>query len=308
MGNTTSHVNIDLLPPNQKLVGLNNLSNSCSFSAVLQILYHLSPLRTAILSLPPSSDNNITNSLRELFACMDAYPRPYGSLEPRAFLSTFKSNEARFQGNDQQDSHEVFQSLLTHLPEFISNIFKGEGYYSTRCMECDYVSTRSQSFFDLPVEITENVSLITAINSLFDPEIMSNDDQIHCDNCHLKTECERKFNIDELPTVLVIQLKRFKFYYECNSFVKLNKRLNIPFNLELKSKNYKLSSFIVHVGDSFFRGHYIAIVRLNSDLLWAAIDDAKFEILHDYQIERYFGSIEGVSNASIYLATYVMID
>ena len=111
--------------------------------------------------------------------------------------------------------------------------------------------------------------------------------EYHCEKCGKKSRAERKANVQKIPSVLTLQLKRF-CHGKFNESTKINHFVEYPLRLDLspflsdvvkevegesdvdhctrllKQKNdslLELSSVIVHLGDSVSNGHYIAYVR-----------------------------------------------
>ncbi|KAL0241245.1 hypothetical protein GEMRC1_006480 [Eukaryota sp. GEM-RC1] len=290
-GRSSTLQNSHLLPANQKLVGLSNLANSCSFASVLQALFHLPCFQRGL------------NSIRELFASLDAFPRNVGYIEPRGFISALRQCD-RYSEPEQQDAHEFFSFLLQRLPDSLTHFFQGTAKYVTTCLNCNHSYTSSQSFIDIPIEMSDkNLSLSAIVNDIFVPESMSNDDAIHCSNCNQRGEGERVFALESLPPVLILHLKRFRYHFEEKTFTKISKKVNIPSMFSLRDTKFYLHSCIIHVGQFFFQGHYIAVIRLPNSSLWAVFDDDRVEIIFDYQLERYFGSIENC-HAVVYMAIY----
>ena len=101
--------------------------------------------------------------------------------------------------------------------------------------------------------------------------------------------------LDNLPKILVIQLKRFKVQREmmkkvsfCVNFpldINLNFLMNLNNNLSNLKKEkdnksdkrlnqstfYALNSFIIHVGHGMNHGHYFSLIKTQSS--WYKIDD-----------------------------------
>ena len=79
----------------------------------------------------------------------------------------------------------------------------------------------------------------------------------------------KNYEINKLPYVLILSLKRFK-YNENNNF-KLKQLITYPLdNFQLKDKKYNLFGVVYHYG-SINSGHYICSIRLNKK--WIVCDD-----------------------------------
>jgi hypothetical protein len=82
-----------------------------------------------------------------------------------------------------------------------------------------------------------------------------------------------------LPAVLTIQMNRFNFSTLFARVFKLKEKITAGLNLTIPGTltadgvavNYRLSSFILHIGESTSSGHYISYQRRNDS--WLLIDD-----------------------------------
>jgi ubiquitin carboxyl-terminal hydrolase 9/13 len=110
--------------------------------------------------------------------------------------------------------------------------------------------------------------------------------------------------LDDLPKILVIQLKRFKVHREMMK--KVSFCVNFPLDLNLnflmsansnisnikqdkenkfnkksyQSTYYKLNSFIVHLGQGMNHGHYYSLIKAQNN--WYKIDDDVIKVTIHY--------------------------
>ena len=90
-------------------------------------------------------------------------------------------------------------------------------------------------------------------------------------------------NIENMPRILILLLKRFKFDILKLKYVKLNNRVEFPVILEMnkyviqnnsnKQKIiYNLKAIIIHTGESEV-GHYFSFTKDNVDNYWYKFND-----------------------------------
>jgi hypothetical protein len=105
------------------------------------------------------------------------------------------------------------------------------------------------------------------------------DDQLFCGNCRCHQYFTKNYELDKMPHILIISLKRFKYNNYFRS--KLNQFITYPLqDLELNGANYNLYGVVNHYG-SFSGGHYTSIIR-NNDNKWFYLDDSRvYEIKQD---------------------------
>jgi len=94
--------------------------------------------------------------------------------------------------------------------------------------------------------------------------------------------------LENLPKILIVQLKRFKIINQTQK--KINYCINIPYDIRLdfllkekeKYKNntlYNLIAVIVHVGSGSEYGHYYCIIKVAGK--WVKFDDDILTVLNE---------------------------
>ena len=95
------------------------------------------------------------------------------------------------------------------------------------------------------------------------------EDPLYCHKCMGPENFTKKYEINKLPYVLILSLKRFKFNQ--NSNFKLRQMITYPIhNLKLHGQTYDLYGVINHYG-SINSGHYTCIIKKNNK--WFMCDD-----------------------------------
>lgn len=109
-------------------------------------------------------------------------------------------------------------------------------------------------------------------------EDMGQDSLVDCSPCNKKTEREVSSVIEQVPELLVIQLKRFmtKIDYKTGKTEKkkITMMVELPAETTLKDKDFELFGVVNHYGE-IDKGHYTACVKRPTDQQWFLYDDEK---------------------------------
>jgi len=123
----------------------------------------------------------------------------------------------------------------------------------------------------------------------FEKELL--EDPLSCRVCGGPQYFFKNYEIDRLPYVLILSLKRFK-YNENNNF-KLRQLITYPiFDFELKDKKYDLFGVVNHYG-GINSGHYTCTIKHKDK--WITCDDRRV-----YEIEQ-----ERVMSSNAYILFYI---
>jgi len=204
-------------------------------------------------------------------------------------------------GEDEEDNdewHEVGarnKSLLTRrvgnagesLRSPVGCIFQGQLQSCVTSSNGEPTATL-QPFFTLPLDIqSKNIKNVSdALLHNFTSETI---DGYMCSKTNKQIEASRSLYLDELPSVLVLHLKRF-IYDETSSAgcQKLLKNIDFPVDLEIpkdilsnnsknkyhnKQRSYKLFAVVYHNGKHASDGHYVTDVY-HAGLGWLHCDDS----------------------------------
>mmetsp|Transcript_21289 Transcript_21289/g.68944 ORF Transcript_21289/g.68944 Transcript_21289/m.68944 type:complete len:957 (-) Transcript_21289:68-2938(-) len=146
-------------------------------------------------------------------------------------------------------------------------------------------------FYDKGVEVTDCLRKFCA------PEYLIGKDKYECEHCKRKTDGERRLAFMNLPEVLCIHIKRFR--YDANWFnatkssrvvtFPVNKLLDMASFLEepaLHPVEYRLIGLIQHIG-SMGGGHYISYCQhKKKPQEWYEFDDLQVSLVSPEQVER----------------------
>jgi len=199
---------------------------------------------------------------------------------------------------EQPDGSEddCIEDLKYVCKTWIHSMFEGILTNETRCLACDTVTSRHESFLDLSLEIEQNSSVADCMQNFSAIESMRADNKFFCDTCCSLQEAHKRMRIKRLPNVLALHLKRFKYMEQLQRFKKLSYRIAFPMELTVPDvivdakdagRKYRLFAVIVHAGSGPNHGHYVALVRTHQH--WLCFDDDAVDVVDEAQIQAYFG-------------------
>ncbi|KAI0253301.1 hypothetical protein BJV78DRAFT_1195724 [Lactifluus subvellereus] len=219
-------------------------------------------------------------------------------------LPTLVSNNVHTP-NAQTDSFPQSGTLVHRL-------FEGTLTSETRCLTCETVSSRDESFLDLSIDIEQNSSVTACLRQFSASEMLCQRNKFFCDSCCGLQEAEKRMKIKKLPNILALHLKRFKYQEDLKKYIKLTYRVAFPLELRLfntvddvddPDRLYELFGIVVHIGSGPHHGHYVAIVK--GPHSWLVFDDDKIEPIKESEIPRYFGD---AASGSAYVLYYQAVD
>ncbi|KAJ7902403.1 hypothetical protein B0H13DRAFT_2234002 [Mycena leptocephala] len=153
----------------------------------------------------------------------------------------------------------------------------------TKCLTCENVSSRDESFLDLSIDIEQNSSVTACLGQFSASEMLCQKNKFFCNVCCDLQEAEKRQHEDqELPNVLALHLKRFKYQDDVQKYIKLAYRVTFPFELRLSNTvddiddadrlfNLLESWYTLDNGSGPHHGHYISIIKTMGS--WLVFDD-----------------------------------
>ncbi|KAI6154049.1 hypothetical protein BKA82DRAFT_4447321 [Pisolithus tinctorius] len=195
---------------------------------------------------------------------------------------------------------------------FVHQIFEGSLTSETRCLTCENVSSRDESFLDLSIDIEQNSSVTACLRQFSASEMLCQRNKFFCDACCGLQEAEKRMKIKQLPNVLALHLKRFKYQEDVQKYIKLTYRVAFPFELRLfntiddvsnPDRLYKLFAIVVHIGSGPNHGHYVSIIKTMDT--WLVFDDDTVDTIKESDIPKYFGES---NSGSAYVLYYQAAD
>ncbi|KAI6048066.1 hypothetical protein EDC04DRAFT_50566 [Pisolithus marmoratus] len=195
---------------------------------------------------------------------------------------------------------------------FVHQIFEGTLTSETRCLTCENVSSRDESFLDLSIDIEQNSSVTACLRQFSASEMLCQRNKFFCDACCDLQEAEKRMKIKQLPNVLALHLKRFKYQEDVQKYIKLTYRVAFPIELRLFNtiddvpncdRLYKLFAIVVHIGSGLNHGHYVSIIKTMDT--WLVFDDDAVDTIKESDIPKYFGES---NSGSAYVLYYQAAD
>lgn len=281
-------------------------------------------------SLRKESNALLFHSLRDLYAALLKQRQRTGILSPKSFMENLRQENEMFRQNIHHDAHEFLNymlnsvhdgySVLTHKnalkdTTFVHTIFEGTLASEVRCLTCENITSRDESFLDLSLDIEENTSVSACMRAFSASEFLREKNKFFCEKCNGLQEAERRMKIRKLPQVLALHLKRFKFEPEIQRHVKLQHVVRYETTLRLSNTTddatdpdrlYELYAVVIHLGGQSYHGHYIACVRTDH-LGWVLFDDEHVERIPDSVVMRFIGG-EDSGTACAYVLFYRTVD
>ncbi|CAL5371755.1 unnamed protein product [Camellia sinensis] len=187
--------------------------------------------------------------------------------------------------------HKNFQGILTN---------------ETRCLRCETVTARDETFLDLSLDIEQNSSITSCLKNFSSTETLNAEDKFFCDKCCRRVmdaglqEAQKRMKIKKPPHILVIHLKRFKYIEQLGRYKKLSYRVVFPLELKLSNTvedadaEYSLFAVVVHVGSGPNHGHYVSLVKSHNH--WLFFDDDNVEMIDESAVQTFFGSAQEYSS------------
>uniref|UniRef100_A0A7S1F3S0 ubiquitinyl hydrolase 1 n=1 Tax=Noctiluca scintillans TaxID=2966 RepID=A0A7S1F3S0_NOCSC len=300
-----------------------------------------------------SSDSLLT-CLAELFAQIEVQKRSVGCITPRKFLGRLRKANEVFCTTEHQDAHEFLQFLLNDIVEglkkkalkqhdkekrkqeaaatlhhdqsqeeeprtWVHDIFEGLLVNQMKCLCCENVTVRRETFLDLSVDIERHTSIAACLRAFESTELLRAGNKFFCDTCSCLQEAEKRLRIYQLPTVLTLHLKRFKYVERQGRVCRLPYRVVFPLQLEVvehgrkngketpssnggsesgsdrPNRRFELRSVVVHIGRDSTRGHYVTVVRIGDR--WVLLDDDAVRVVEPELLRSFYGTASGGSQS-----------
>lgn len=290
----------------------------------------------------PGDESCLLYALKDLFETMVEHKSQIGVVSPAHFVKKLKEKNYLFrQVNMHQDAHEFCNYLINETIESVvhekgqqnnwcTNLFQGIVTNETKCLSCENITSKDETFLDLSIDIPlgeSAYSLTYTLNNFSKLETLSHQNKFYCNTCLSLQEAVKTIKLKKTPEILVINFKRFKYDDKLDRMVKLFDSVLYPMKLRLfnttttekqedGSKHtddtrlqdfslYGLYALVVHIGGGPMHGHYIALCKCKAGL-WFLFDDETVELVDDNYVLRFFGNGPGLSSA--YILFYEKLD
>lgn len=175
---------------------------------------------------------NLFTSLKDLFAKIECQSKRLGTIAPSSFINQLKQENELFRGAQHQDAHEFLNFTLNAIAEhvvkmrtqmkpteadsnptealtdgdsqllkdnnrkthasWVQQIFEGTLTNETKCLTCDTVTSKEESFLDLSIDIEENSSVSSCLRQFSAKEMLRGRNKYFCDVCNNLQEAEKR--------------------------------------------------------------------------------------------------------------------
>ncbi|CAM9626860.1 unnamed protein product [Laminaria digitata] len=184
-----------------------------------------------------NDDDKIMEELQRVFGHMqEGAAKVY---DPARFASLLGIDNGIQQ--DPQEFNKLLMSLLERclqrsappLRTLVSGLFCGELAYVTRCLTCKTASRNRNAFNDLELQIGNNRTIETCLDSFLQKENLDGDNQYLCEQCGVKRDANRAIELHRLPAVLSIQLLRYVYSAKTGQRKKITAAVSLPLTLDM---------------------------------------------------------------------------
>lgn len=256
-------------------------------NAILQCLFHSPRIVQILLNSPTANDNKIITSTKKLIS----HYYNSANYSPIEFYNAFVEKYQEFDNQNHHDPIEFFTIFINLLIDNgfddLDNLLKIDIEISNTCNQCHdtTVSNDQQIYLTTPIPEEGCQSLYESLDNYSKPFNVEN----VCSECKRNGEVERMYRIKTLPDILVVHLER-TIYISPTKTKKSIAKINFPTELECSSannetQNYHLYASIDHLGNSTNVGHYVANIKIFSEMnKWYKISDKNIKIIDETEL------------------------
>ena len=330
----SSQMNFVDVRKNNCYIGIKNLGCTCYANSLMQQLFHNHKIRDFVGNLPVDISDDSPSVLRELKLL---FSQLTFSKMSQADLLSFTRVFTGFEGQPinvkvQQDVNEFFNLLLDIIENELKELkltvedafhieLGGKFYNEITSLnpEFEYQASNEERFNTLSLDVKGMSSMSEALDKFFRTEVFDGDNKLFIEKYNTKIEVKKNCWLSkDLPSTMVIMLKRFEYDMTTFTRFKLNDYFEFPLELNFAKWvkfpsegngdlvedsspfQYRLKGVLVHSGTSEM-GHYYSYIFLNNK--WVEFNDTKvadFEP-HEQNLKReWFGGDDSAKGASSY--------
>ncbi|CAI2355062.1 unnamed protein product [Caenorhabditis sp. 36 PRJEB53466] len=309
-------------------IGLRNQGATCYMNSILQAFYFTTGFRRAVYNMEVGtepSESNIVLAMQRVFYELQM---SNDAVETNSLTRAFGWD--KLDAFNQHDVQEFCRVLLDNLEtkmkntseeKSIPNLFRGNMKSFIKCTDVNYESSRTESFYDVQLNVLGMESLERAFEAYTAVEVLDDDNKYDAGDYGLQ-RAEKGVKFVELPPILHVQLMRFQY---CGVEQKINEKFSFPEKMNLakccelsdmlaeEDCVYSLHAVLVHSGE-FHGGHYVTYINVNLyestvdstvPSKWCKFDDdVVSRTTTDDAIASNFGGEKAI-NSSAYMLVYV---
>ncbi|XP_057304278.1 ubiquitin carboxyl-terminal hydrolase 3-like [Hydractinia symbiolongicarpus] len=277
-------------------------------------------------------DLSLVEELRKILCAL--WQGATAAISPDALFSVVWKVVPRFRGYQQHDAHEFMHYLLDRVhtellqtnifsngrDTIVSGIFGGQLQSEVTCLKCGTISKKKEPYWDLSLDIPCKSSkkssgqklepkskvchLTDCLQRFIEVEELDESEWYTCEKCKKKQPSTKKFWLLQLPNVLCLHLKRFR--YSPHGRTKVDTFVRFPITelnmnsymlkqgqkqhrLSTKAHVYDLAAAVVHHGSGAGSGHYTTYARHEG--AWYNFNDSTVSLTSEDSITHCKGYI-----------------
>lgn len=301
--------------------GLVNQGATCYLNSLLQALFMVPEFRRALFlwkynKAEQDEERCMSRQLQRLFSQLQMSLKPAVTTGILTKSFGWTNSEAFVQHDAHECMSAIFEQLqIQSIGSYIGQYHQGLVQDVVCCSNCSDKRSRGDTFRDLHLEVRGMRSIEQALAAYIAPEDI---DAVECSRCNSRCSHRKALQLDALPVVLTLQLKRFDLDYTTWQRVKLNDAVRIPKVLNMAPFvadqdasapcEYTLLSVLSHIG-SAHSGHYFSYTYDTVGQRWLKFNDATVEAVEDAQLEAILGGadIADTTSPKASLNAYMLI-
>jgi ubiquitin C-terminal hydrolase len=163
--------------------------------------------------------------------------------DPRQLVEACRCLNLNYSVYQQNDASEFCDKLLDKLEAALKGtpqmkqlqmVFGGKFSNQKIPEGCDHRAEKEEPFIKVELIIRGKDSIQESLAAFVEGEMMDGENKVECESCNTKKATIRRTCLSQLPTVLILHLKRFDLDYQTYETVKLNNRCAFPMRLNMK--------------------------------------------------------------------------
>lgn len=242
------------------IAGLFNEGNTCYINATLQNLFAFPEFNNALAAMP-RQDGGSLSIAQELHKLMVQHRAAAGSIQPTGFIDCIARNSllGNLAVRAQQDAEEFFSALIDKLTDSdrsIGNLFTISLRTDVDCCWGSDEYREPLSHLTLPLTADPVPRLTDCLDDYFIQKITDRP----CDGCPPDFVTIEKITPTRVSDILVIALQR-RDEQQRKIMKGIIPAFSLRLDLEAGAAHYELSGAVLHRGESFASGHYVAVVQ-----------------------------------------------